>query len=246
MPLSAYDLEENTLFNALEKKRKKRQLAAAPAGTLKCIFVGDAGCLMLREPQTYDPTRATKSAGEIIHHFLQRSSIDIVCVFSPRRRPYRFDSRQERPYWGVEIYDRRQVGNDNEHEKLNALAAALPAPRLESYRARDGHRQGLFDPQARGWYSGSRITQTGPTSMSIRIHTRLLQDFLAGRIERQQFELRAFGGVVNPFDDRLKRGRTIHSARVEKAGLDEDGDIVVFELEMDPAALPLKMPATTE
>ena len=96
---------------------KTRQLAGAPAGTLKCIFVGDAGCLMLREPQTYDPARATKSAGEIIHHFLQRSSIDLVCVFSPRPRPYRFDSRQERPYWGVEIYDCRQVWNENEHEK---------------------------------------------------------------------------------------------------------------------------------
>jgi hypothetical protein len=45
MPPIAYDVEDNPLFKALCKK--ERQLSSAPAGTLKCIFVGDAGCWML-------------------------------------------------------------------------------------------------------------------------------------------------------------------------------------------------------
>ena len=242
----AYDLEDNPLFKRLQLK--ERQLSSTPAGTLKCVFVGDAGCLMLRELRSHDPTRLAKNGDEIIRHFLARSSIDIVCVFSPTRRPgLSFNPLRGSPIWGVHVYDRREVWSDDEHSKLQALAAALPAPRLEGYRARSLLRQGMFRPQARGWYARTSTLWTGPMSKTpIKVSARRLQELLAGRITLQQFEQREFGvGMLNRFDSELERGLTIQDARVEKAGLDEDDDILVFDLGPDPAALPLKKPTTS-
>jgi hypothetical protein len=80
----------------------------------------------------------------------------------------------------------------------------------------------------------------------IKVSARRLQELLAGRITLQQFEQREFGvGMLNRFDSELERGLTIQDARVEKAGLDEDDDILVFDLGPDPAALPLKKPTTS-
>ncbi len=235
MPPIAYDVEDNPLFKALCKK--ERQLSSAPAGTLKCIFVGDAGCWMLRELRSYDPTRQAKNGEEIIRHFLKRSSVDIVCVFSPTRRVGSLNSFGGKPFWGFHPYDRQQSWSQDEHSKLEALVAVLPAPRIESYRARSLHRQGLFRPQARGWYVGASVM-----SNSIRISARRLQELLAGRLQPQQFEQRS--GVMHRLEEGLKHGLIIQDARVEKAGLDQDDDYLVFDLGPDPAALPLTKPAT--
>ena len=77
-------------------------------------------------------------------------------------------------------------------------------------------------------------------STSVRISARRLQELLAGRIQPQQFEQRS--GVMHVLDAALKRGLTIQDARVEKAGLDEDDDFLIFELKADAAAAPLTKP----
>ena len=83
MPAVAYHVEDNPVFKAL--KRKERQLSGTPDGTLKCIFLGDAGCGMLRELK---PFGAREVCGEqLIKYFLSRSSVDVVGVFSPYRSP---------------------------------------------------------------------------------------------------------------------------------------------------------------
>src|ERR1043166_9803362 len=38
-------MEDNPVFKAL--RRKERQLSSVPRGTLRCIFLGDAGCRIL-------------------------------------------------------------------------------------------------------------------------------------------------------------------------------------------------------
>jgi hypothetical protein len=43
----------------------------------------------------------------------------------------------------------------------------------------------------------------------------------------------------------LRAGKTIQSSRLEKRGLDEDDDYLVFDLEPDAAALPLTASSTT-
>jgi hypothetical protein len=240
MPAVAYDLEDNHIFKALRKK--ERQLSDVPTGILKCIFLGDAGCRNLRHLR---PMGVVETSGEqIIHHFLARSEIDVVCVFSPHRSdsPFRpgFSSRQ----WTVSLYDRRKATLENEYRKLAALVEALPRPNLEGNQARDLHRQGIFHPQARGQYLGMRTELRG-SSMSIKISSRLVLELLAGRISQQQFQDFIFGKDKNIFDIQLARGLTIQSSRIEKAGLDDDDDYLVFDLEPDIAANPLKKPAPT-
>jgi hypothetical protein len=50
MPAVAYHLEDNLLYKAL--KKKERQLSSVPAGVIKCVFVGDAGCSIPRRGKT--------------------------------------------------------------------------------------------------------------------------------------------------------------------------------------------------
>jgi hypothetical protein len=86
MPPVADHLEDNPVYNAL--RSKERQLSKSESGVLKCIFLGDAGCHMLRELR---PLGGSQVSGEqVIHYFLQRSKVDLVCVFSPYRtlRPF--------------------------------------------------------------------------------------------------------------------------------------------------------------
>jgi hypothetical protein len=67
-------------------------------------------------------------------------------------------------------------------------------------------------------------------------------ELLAGRITQEQFRNFAFGESRNQFDFQFKRGFTIQSARLEKAGLDEDDDFFVFQLEPDFGAQALRNP----
>lgn len=71
----------------------------------------------------------------------------------------------------------------------------------------------------------------------MKLSTRLLQEFLAGKIERERFE-RGVSSDTNLFKTWLDMGYVIRSARVEDAGVDEDDDQLVLEFERDPAAVP--------
>jgi hypothetical protein len=61
----------------------------------------------------------------------------------------------------------------------------------------------------------------------------MILELLAGRITQEQFQYFAFGKDRNLFDHQLKLGSTIQATRLEKAGIDEDDDKLVFELEPD-------------
>ena len=52
----------------------------------------------------------------------------------------------------------------------------------------------------------------------MKISARLLQDFLAGRITREQFQYISFGKDKNLFEHWLKMGFTFQDARFERAG----------------------------
>ena len=246
VPPIAYDLEKNPVFSAL--RGKGRKLKSFPADMLRCVFLGDAGCWMLHELRSlYNPTREATNGEQIIRHFLTKSSsVDMVCVFSATRRSSSsFIAFEGALSWDVHVYDRRQAWDEHEHSNLESLRAALPPPRLEGYRVRSLCQQGLFRPESRGWYVGASTTMRRSMSMSIKVSARRLQELLAGRITLQQFQQRTFGGgMPNQFDYQLGRGLTIQKARVEKAGLDEDDDFLVFDLGPDPAALPLGEPST--
>jgi hypothetical protein len=240
MPAVAYDLEDNNISKALQKK--ERQLSDVPAGVLKCIFLGDVGCRNLRHLR---PMGVVETSGEkIIQHFLATSEIDVVCVFSPHSSTHPFGSILSSPFWTATVFDRRQPILEHEYSNLATLANVLPRPSREGNQARELHRQGLFHPQARGQYLGMRI-ESRSSSMTIKVSSRLVLELLAGRISQQQFQDFTLGKDKNIFDIQLTRGLTIQSAHVEKAGLDEDDDYLVFDLEHDFAASALRKPEPT-
>jgi hypothetical protein len=239
MPAVAYDLENNHLFKALRKK--ERRLSAVPPGTLKCILLGDVGCRILRELRPMSITEV--NGDQIIRHFLRRSDVDVIGIVSAHHSSSVMMPAFNSPVWTVNVYDRCAPLAEPEYTRLNALPAALPRPHLEGYQARVLHRQGAFHPQARGRYLGMTIASRRG-SATMKISARLLQDFLAGRITREQFQFAAFGNNKNLFEHWLQMGFTLQDARVEKAGTDEDDDYLVFDFGPDVAAMPLKMPET--
>ena len=99
----------------------------------------------------------------------------------------------------------------------------------------------MFDPQGKGIYLGCTMTSKSG-SFSISISSRMVLELLAGRITQEQFQDFAFGKNQNQFDYQFKRGMTIQTARLEKGGLDEDDDYLVFEMEPDVGAQALRNP----
>ncbi len=79
-------------------------------------------------------------------------------------------------------------------------------------------------------------------STYVKLSARLVLEYLAGRVTSEEF--RHFGGTPQVLELTLKAGKTIKSARIEKAGLDEDDDHIVFELDHDYAASSLRIPTT--
>ena len=238
MPPIAYDLEDNPVFKAL--RRKERQLSGVSPNTLKCIFLGDAGCGMLRDLTPFGASHV--SGKQVIHHFLGRSSVDIVCVFSPCRDQL-FSHGQDTPQWKVTLFRHDESQSQAEYEQLNRMMAALPKPRLEGYQARSWHEQGMFDPQGRGIYGGCSMSSKN-SSVSMSLSARLVLEFLAGRISPEQFQHFAFGDGHNLLDFQFRRGMTLQSIRIEKGGVDSDDDQFILELDGDWAASPLRLPET--
>lgn len=238
MPSIAYDVEDNPVYKRL--KEKQSQLSGAPPGSLKCIFLVDVGCDTLRVLHRSDSTRRIATGEQIIWHFLNKYSVDIVVVFSAQSNNIYSPVGASR-IWRVTYFDKRTSVPTEEHDGLRKIAAVLPTPNYEGYTARSLHRQGSFTPQGRGQYLGSHaISGGGRMSMEMKLSARLVLEFLAGRITAEQFH--DFSGTSHVFETMLKAGKTLQNARIEKTGLDKDDDYLVFDLDLDYAALPLKRP----
>jgi hypothetical protein len=196
---------------------------------------------MLRELK---PFGAQEVYGEqVIKYFLSRSSVDVVGVFSPYRSPPQiFQAPVSRsPQWRVSLFTRSARPSQADCALVQKMVTELPRPRLEGYQARSWHQQGMFDPQGKGIYLGCMMTSKSG-SFSISISSRMVLELLAGRITQEQFQNFAFGKNQNQFDHLFERGMTIQTARLEKGGLDEDDDYLVFEMEPDVGAQALRNP----
>ena len=90
-----------------------------------------------------------------------------------------------------------------------------------------------------GWYKGT-ITMVHEGEMRIKISSRLLQEYLVGRLDAERFKIAAFRNHENLFDVWLERGQTIQGATFEGGGVDEDGDYVILDFGADWAAKSLR------
>lgn len=230
MPPVAYDHQDNPIYKAL--KRKANQLKGAAEGTIKCVVLFDVGCSLLRRLR---PMSAVHEIGgdEIIRYALQKLRIDSVVVLSPYRKRNTVFVATSTIYWNVTVFDARETIPEEEYALFKAMAEQLPAPYFEGYQARDLHRQGSFRPESRRWYVPTKIRSAGTGKMTIKLSAGLLHEYLAGKLSGEEFSEKAFGKEQNIFASELVRGNSIRSVEFESAGIDEDDDYVVFELDID-------------
>lgn len=230
-------MRRNALYDTL--KNKARQLKGVDQGVLKAIFLGDAGCRLLRDIRPIGGTREV-TGEKIIRAFLGRNDIDLVVVFVPRRASEYAVLHHDNPRMWFTYVFARTISDERHLNGIQALADLLPSPYLHGYQARSWHQQRMFDPQGKGHYLPAHLT-LNRTKMTLRISARGLQEFMAGRLSLE--ELKKFVvGDHNPFEFELSKGRTIRNVRFEPKGTDSDDDYLVFEFEDDPAARPLKAP----
>tara|TARA_B100001989_G_C24546183_1_gene470938 strand:+ start:1354 stop:2658 length:1305 start_codon:yes stop_codon:yes gene_type:complete len=234
LPPLAYDLTDNPLYKRLLEKEK--QLSGAPDNSYKVIFLTDGGSRLLRKLTETDPQNLYKSGQAIISNFMGNSKVDMVMVFSPKRESS-YHTTLSSLNWQVSCFlkDNKNILLD----KANEFLSLIPAPRFEGYQARSIQKQGAFAPLANGWYLGNHIT-SGRNVLTMKISARALQEYLAGTINQEQFERHISSGDKNLFQLWLLQGHTISDITFEKAGIDEDDDLVVFQFNKDPAATNLK------
>jgi hypothetical protein len=241
MPSLAYDLRKNPLYAVLKRKADE-QLCQVPSGVQRAIFLGDAGCNLLRNIKQKDPTGRFFSGQQIIQTFLlDEETIDLVLVFTPQRvsRSVHDISSSVR-VWSTHVFDRRAQTPGIEADRLFSLRDNLPAPYLESSQARSWHEQGMCMPQSRGHSLPTKMS-IGRNSMTVKLSARALQELMAGRLTSQQFES-LIRGKGNPFEVQLAKGRTISRIDFEPRGLADDDDYIVIEFDDDPAAATLRLP----
>lgn len=237
MPGVTYDVRDNPLYNLLKSKAK--QLRSVPSGTLRGIFLGDAGCSLLRDVRPVGWSREV-TGEQIIHRFLQRNPVDVVAVFSPKREnEYSILNFNNPRLWHASIYS-HSISEKSSFKKVELMTSLLPKPSLHGYQARSWHQQGMTNPQARGHYLGAKWT-SGTGRTKVHISARGLQEFIAGRLTREQLAHMVVG-ESNPFERNLLQGRTIASVSFEARGPEKDDDYIVFEFDHDPAAAPLSIP----
>jgi hypothetical protein len=238
MPSVTYDVRNNALYERL--KAKARQLEGVENGVLRAIFLGDAGCRLLRELRPI--SRGREVTGEqIIRAFLARNAVDLVVIFVPKRANEHALWQHDNPrMWFVYAYS-NSISDEAEIEGIKSIRDALPSPYLHGYQARSWHQQRMFHPQEKGHYLPAKWTG-GRGKMKVHISARGLQEFMAGRLTAEQLK-HFIVGDHNPFETALRNGRTIKGVTFESKGIERDDDYLVFEFEEDPAAKALELPS---
>ena len=238
MPSLAYDVKDNPLYAALRLKSK--QLRAAPDGARRVVFLGDAGCSLLRDLKPLSSSSQTFSGGQIILKFLDDyPTIDFVMVFSAKREPSRAGGQTSR-IWNTQIFARPSVVTDADLGRLQLLSQTMIPPHLGGYQAYSWHTQNMCDADAVGKYVPTSMG-IGREKMTLKISARAVQELMAGRLSLEQFRNWTFG-EENPVRRQIEAGRTISSVRFEPQGNDEEDDYLIFEFRDDPSARALQLP----
>lgn len=239
MPSEAHDLRENPVWKVL-KSKEREQLRAVPAGVKRVIFLCDAGCTLLRDVNPISPHHTTVSGRDVIRAFLSESTIDGVCVFTPgrsNRNP--FQTWNNPLIWRLHVFDLRDGVTEAEYAKVVAAKNLLPPPIIEGYQARSWHQQAMFDPQGGGQYLPPQWRRDATGVETVRISARGLQEYLAGRLTREEFIGLVEGEL---FEQSLRAGKTISAVSLETTGVGEDDDYLVFEFAADPNASKFRIP----
>lgn len=242
MPSLTYDLKENPLYASLRLKSK--QLRAAEEGARRGVFLGDAGCGLLRDLSVHRSANNHFSGGQVILKFLDDyPAIDFVMVISANRERSNSGGGSKR-FWRGNVFTRPGALSEEDAVRLNRLVETMLPPQLSGYSAYSWHEQGMCRPDARGHYVPTQMGLGGERLM-LRISARAVQELIAGKLSHENFEQLTMNRD-NQVRRALDAGMTITSASFEPKGNNEDDDYLVLEFRSDPAARELQLPASAK
>lgn len=242
MPSLTYDIKNNPLYASLYLKSK--QLRAADEEVRRIVFLGDAGCGLLRDLSVHRSANNHFSGGQVILKFLDDCpAIDFVMVISANRECSNSGGASQR-FWRGNVFTRPGALCDEDTVRLNRLVATMLPPQLSGYSAYSWHEQGMCRPEACCHYVPTQMGLGGERLM-VRISARAVQELIAGKLSHEKFEQFTMNRD-NEVRRALDAGMTIKSASFEPNGDNEDDDYLVLEFESDPAARELHLPASAK
>ncbi|WP_157196485.1 hypothetical protein [Methylobacterium sp. 88A] len=240
-PPETYDLVDNPLFEALDRKRK--QLSGTPDGIARIIFIADAGSDLLRkiDSSSMRDWSNPKTGSQIIENFLLKRKLDIdaVVVFTPHRStesPFGIPAilNQSKVQWLTKIFTSSEFSADL--SGLENIRRALPNPKREGYQARSIGQQYHTSKIRTRLYRGYRIV-SDMKSMKFSISSKALFDLLSG-MPMDEILRDAIPEQIPALRD---RGYTINDIKFESKGLDSDDDHIVITLAPDLSNTPFSI-----
>lgn len=238
-PPRTYSETENPIYNILREKLS--QVEDAPSGTCRIIFLAEVGSRTLDEmgQRFRNNFESNATAEKIIRRFMvdKRNRVDAIVVFLPQKKQRGILKNITRS-WKSLVFTNEEI--PGLEDSIFNITKRLPLPRFTGSQARSLFRQGAFSHKARGWYLGTSMTSI-KDEITYRISSRVLLDFLAGRITETQLRYfmgeRDDGPSISRF---LDRGFTVGEISFEKGGVDEDDDLILLHFSKDPAAHPFE------
>jgi hypothetical protein len=221
-----YSRTKNSVFNTL--KRKAQQLKQTgfkgPRGIILCA--GDAGLS--------DSSNAGHGIGTIISEFFrQNASVSFVLTI------WADDPIFRRGLYGSRLYVNSvaeySIGAGS-HDLLEHLSEQLPEPRNSGINALN-ELEAWRSERGRYFYGGWKMTD-----VTVQISVRFLMEYLAGRVDRDEFIAQHGGGqgFVSLFEQKLRSGQLLIGAEVSPVP-DRDDDWIIFRFgPPDPAVSPMR------
>jgi hypothetical protein len=240
-PPRTYSDTRNPIYKTLSNKAS--QVADAPLGTWRVIFLVEAGSRLLSDaskPSNGYGVERYSTAKDIINKFIRdkNDKVDAVVVFVPNKQ-FKSGFLGGGGYhkkWDVTVFGEDNATNRQLMQSLDGLIRQLPEPNFDGFNARSLTRQGAMQHNSRGWYLGTSMSFQD-NKLTYRMSLRAFQDFLAKRIDEKQFRHfigdRDDGPSIGNF---LEKGFTIQNIRYESGGKDQDDDHIILEFEKDAAA----------
>jgi hypothetical protein len=237
-----YSLDNNVLMNAL--RTKAEQLKGTGFDGIKGILVCDGHCdsvSAIAIPRgNYSPHFQPE---QIVAAFLRRwTSVSFVWMLTVKE-PLTADSPTSRLFHAKLFLNAKAKHACSLEliEALSGLAAMLPSPARSPVNALYflNPEEPLPDSSYNSFNGGVQMT-----SNEIRLSSRTLVRLLAGRVSVEKFlrdnHLAGSPAAMPFFEDQLKEGRMLVSARVDHVPGDDDDWVVLAFGEPDPAIAPFR------
>jgi len=231
----AHDVTHNVVYRALEDKSHQISYAGRrDPGELAGIILCDGGCGMLRARASVGVVPLDR----VIRTFLGKShTVDFVCVVDVVRRltstnsgPSAFEAR----VWSLRHPELLQVLPDQLNHTLQKLPAPVRSPvnTMNHFEWAAGSLQRLYsDYKGDIWMSAN----------SIEISLRATMEYLAGRIDRAQYELAVPSDWLAHLGRNLERGSSITEVSISRSpDRNDDGLVITFGDDADPAMSPFR------